>query len=391
MKKKRILVIDIFRALTMFFMIFVNDLWTLTEVPKWLKHTAASEDGMGFSDIIFPIFLFIVGLSVPLAIGVRLKKKDPHFKIITHILYRSFALLVMGIFMVNSESIFDANMPFNQYVWKLLMAIGIYLIWLHYDTMPNLKKYKENILKGLGVLILLILAFVYEGGSAEEIVWLKPHWWGILGIIGWAYLFSSIFYLYLGKKLLYVIIAFVILLFLNIQENAFFKGLPSFTMVVSASNYSFVMAGILCTKLFKYFQEKEKQAVFLYLLSGLGISFLAYGFLWRPQFIISKILATPSWAAICIGICFLSYVFFFVLIEKWGINKWANHIKAAGTSTLTCYLIPYFVYPIVALIGFTMPDMLTTGIVGILKALVFSFLIIKFVSWLETKYLGLKL
>ncbi len=55
-------------------MIFVNDLWSLTHVPRWLLHTAAEEDGMGLSDVVFPAFLFIVGLSIPHALKARLEK-----------------------------------------------------------------------------------------------------------------------------------------------------------------------------------------------------------------------------------------------------------------------------------------------------------------------------
>jgi heparan-alpha-glucosaminide N-acetyltransferase len=39
--------IDILRSLTMLLMIFVNDLWTLTDVPEWLGHKGAREDGLG--------------------------------------------------------------------------------------------------------------------------------------------------------------------------------------------------------------------------------------------------------------------------------------------------------------------------------------------------------
>ena len=62
----RIASIDIFRALTMFFMIWVNDFWTLVEVPKWLSHASASEDYLGFSDIIFPFFFLSWALVFPL-------------------------------------------------------------------------------------------------------------------------------------------------------------------------------------------------------------------------------------------------------------------------------------------------------------------------------------
>ena len=62
--KGRIASIDVFRALTMFLMVFVNDLWTDIGIPAWLEHAPANADAMGFSDIIFPSFL-LVGLSLP--------------------------------------------------------------------------------------------------------------------------------------------------------------------------------------------------------------------------------------------------------------------------------------------------------------------------------------
>lgn len=55
----RIASIDIFRGLTMFFMLWVNSFWSLSEVPHWLQHAARGEDMLGFSDVIFPAFLFI--------------------------------------------------------------------------------------------------------------------------------------------------------------------------------------------------------------------------------------------------------------------------------------------------------------------------------------------
>src|SRR5689334_25384277 len=97
----RIASIDVFRALTMFLMIFVNDLWTLKEIPAWLEHTKAREDGMGLADTVFPAFLFIVGLSIPFAIGSRLSKGQSKQTIFGHILFRGIALLVMGFFHVN--------------------------------------------------------------------------------------------------------------------------------------------------------------------------------------------------------------------------------------------------------------------------------------------------
>jgi len=389
--KHRILSIDIIRALTMFFMIFVNDLWSITDVPKWLLHTKTNEDGMGFSDVIFPLFLFIVGLSIPLAINIRKKVNDNNFKIFKHILERTIALLVMGFFMVNISHIDEEAQQISKSIWQILMAVAILLIWLHYTPIKKLKTTHVILLKSIGVLILIYLAIVYKGGTMEEPTWMKPYWWGILGLIGWAYFLNAFIYLVFGRNLIILGAIFLFFNFLNVQEFGFFENLSAFKMVISASNYALVMAGVFCTSLFLRLKEDGKTNQFLLLLTLLGIIFLSFGFMIRPSFIISKNLATPSWTSICIGISYLVYVLLFILIEKLGYYKWSKPIKPAGTSTLTCYLMPYFIYPLVALMAFKLPSLLTTGSIGILKSLLFSLLIILFVGWLEKYKVRLKI
>lgn len=76
---QRVAAVDVFRALTMFLMLFVNDIPGLKNVPHWLMHAAADEDMLGFSDTIFPAFLFCMGMSVSFAIQNRYKRViQPH-------------------------------------------------------------------------------------------------------------------------------------------------------------------------------------------------------------------------------------------------------------------------------------------------------------------------
>ena len=97
-KKVHIASIDILRALNMILMIFVNDLWSLKDIPAWLGHVERGVDGIGLADVVFPAFLFIVGLSLPYAIDNRRKKGDTDWQLVKHVLVRSIALLVMGYF-----------------------------------------------------------------------------------------------------------------------------------------------------------------------------------------------------------------------------------------------------------------------------------------------------
>ena len=102
-KRNRIHSIDIMRGLTLFLMLFVNDLY-VPGVPKWLVHTAAQEDGMGLADWVFPGFLFMVGLSIPFAFIAREKKGEHSWQLLKHILIRTISLLLIGVFMVNVGS-----------------------------------------------------------------------------------------------------------------------------------------------------------------------------------------------------------------------------------------------------------------------------------------------
>ena len=160
-KQNRIASIDILRALTMYFMIFVNDLWTLKGVPEWLEHASRGEDRLGFADIIFPLFLFIVGLSIPFAFKARRKKGETDLQIFWHIVKRSFALIVMGFFMVNLEQINREMLTIAKPLYQILMATAFVLIWNMYPDGKAFKRIPDWVMNILGVLILIFLAAIY--------------------------------------------------------------------------------------------------------------------------------------------------------------------------------------------------------------------------------------
>jgi heparan-alpha-glucosaminide N-acetyltransferase len=81
----RIESIDFLLAHTMLLMIFVNDLGSLNNIPAWLEHKEPGVDGISLADVVFPAFLFIVGLSIPFAID---NQRLYHHGIYFHILAR---------------------------------------------------------------------------------------------------------------------------------------------------------------------------------------------------------------------------------------------------------------------------------------------------------------
>src|ERR1700744_1750020 len=182
---KRLQSIDVLRALTMLLMIFVNDASGILHVPAWIDHAKGNEDRMGFADTIFPAFLFIVGLSIPLAIKNRISKGDNSRQIFFYILLRSAALIIMGFFHVNLEDYNETAAVLSKPVWALIITVCFFLIWLDYPQ--TLKKIYKIVLIGAGIVGLIIMAMLYVGGDAKHITWMHPSWWGILGLIGWSY------------------------------------------------------------------------------------------------------------------------------------------------------------------------------------------------------------
>jgi predicted acyltransferase len=374
----------------MFMMVFVNDLPTSKEVPEWLKHTAAEYDGMGFSDIIFPLFLFIVGLSIPLAINRRRQRGQSTGQQLWHVFERSAALIVMGVFMVNISHVNPALMPFGKDSWQLLMGVGIMLFWMHYRPISYLGSRSKVLFKTLGAALLIYLALIYAGGDTDAPIGMQPRWWGILGLIGWAYLLNALFYMIIGARWQLIALGCLILLFFNMQEFGMIDGFPQIRIVVSGSMHLLVMLGVLSTTLMLRLREQSKPNTFTLVAIGIGAILIAAGFLIRPYWIISKILATPTWTLICAGSGFILMGFLYWLADLKGHASWARIIMPAGTSTLTCYLLPYIIYPLIVFSQLNYPDVINTGFMGILRALVFAFVVVLLTGALERKKLKLK-
>lgn len=387
--------INIFRAVTMFLMIFVNDFWTLADVPVWLMHTEAEVDGMGFSDVIFPVFLFIVGLSLPFAINHRKAKGDSNWVVLKHICERTFALLLMGIFLVNFENIRADQMLIPKYVWEILLIVAFFLIWNVYPKRPG----NSNIYIGLkisGYILLGVLAAVYQGGYDENPVWMETHWWGILGLIGWSYLICSLIHLYLKQSLPLLFVAWLILVLFNLADFAGWltslEDIRSTVWIVgSGAIPAFTMAGVVTSVLFQRCSDKEHTRIFIFILILLGILSLLYGFGTRPFWGISKIRATPAWLGICTGISFMMYALFFWLVEILNRKKWANILKPAGEATLTCYLLPYLWYAIITICNISLPIVFRTGMIGLIKSLLFSLTIILLTGLINRQGIKLKI
>src|ERR1019366_3693905 len=210
-KPARIASIDALRGFVMFTMIFVNDLAGAPKkiVPDWLVHFSDRHQhgsGMTFVDLVFPAFIFIVGMSIPFALGARAAKGEPVWKTFGHVAIRTLSLLFIGILMVhetpNSELL---DWPGERWCTLMYLA-GIFAFCsvspCNTDAKLKLSAWKISslCLRAAGLATLVWLAFAFRGDQGRRTITLASFhldtdWYGILGLIGWAYLVVSVIYL----------------------------------------------------------------------------------------------------------------------------------------------------------------------------------------------------
>ena len=389
--------IDLLRALTMFVMIFVNDFWKINDVPRWLDHASRGEDFMGLADVVFPCFLFVVGMSIPFAIERRYSKGLSGKSTIGHILSRTLALLVMGAIITNSEARLSPEVSYKIGVYWILMVIAFIFIWNHYPRTKNEgRKTIYTVLKLVGVIILLYLAITFRNPKGGVFA----ARWGILGSIGWIYLLCSMIYIFTRERLKYLIpiwSIFVIICILGASMNETWGGVailqlprPNFyndmlgiLHIGNGALPAFTMGGVIISLISTKYSNLENKKKALYLISTVLFFWLA-GFISRKFWILSKLSATPTWIFYVIAIAIAVYALL-TWLSNTGRAGWLNIIKPAGTATLTCYLVPYISYGLADLTGIVLPDWLTHGFMGLLNSLSFAFIIIG-INWLLGRF-----
>jgi heparan-alpha-glucosaminide N-acetyltransferase len=234
------------------------------------------------------------------------------------------------------------------------------------------------------------MALIYKGGTPEDPEWMGTHWYGILGLIGWSYLLCSAACLFAGDRL--PVLSAVAIFFIGLSIADWSGWLTSlapvrqYVWIVSSGAIPFMtMAGVVTAVFYRRRVRQGKALQSLLILTILAMVLLAAGFALRPIGGIAKIGATPSWVLICTAIsigCFVGLAF---LVDMNGRERWFHLLRPAGTSTLTSYLLTYLHFALLQLIGWRLPESLRTGGVGIVKSLVFAFLIVLLTGWLEKR------
>lgn len=317
--KTRILSIDALRGFDMFWIIGGSELaiaiLSLSN-SEWAMRLAAqfrhsSWNGLTFYDFIFPLFLFIVGLTIPLSLAKYYKIENNLEKIdykhaFLRIITRTIILFLLGL-IINGL----LNFNFQEMRWPgVLQRIAIcYLIAaILIIIIPH--KFQFLFISILIVTILisywLIMRFVHVPGISVTNYLSKEG--NLAGYIDRLLIPGRLYYEY--------------------GDN---EGLLSTFPALCTTLFGVLTGKILNTNKTQFFK--------MIWMIVIGLILLLLGIGWSFIFPLNKILWTSSFTLVTSGLSLLLLCLFYWLIDYKGYKKWAFPFIVIGLNAITIYVV----------------------------------------------------
>jgi predicted acyltransferase len=376
--------VDALRGLTILLMVFVNDLGPAA--PAWMHHIQPPDaDGMTLADVVFPAFLFLVGVSIPLAFERARAAGRSKGAQLVHVLTRTAGLLLMGLIELNGPN----DQTIGRPGWRVLAYLALILAWCSVPRERGGKRRLVIAAKALGVAALLVLLAIYRrepapadfpfGGHVEDWAWLRTGWWGILGLIGWAYLTVGLLVLLLGWRREWLIGALALLIGLHLALNhgglfgrvaskpwlglevterltSSARGIDEIGRYVSlrdatGSLAAVTMAGCLLGTILRRDSDVTTHRARLSWAATFAAGLLLAGFVTDTFEGVNKIAATPTWCLWSAGLTCLAWLVLYLLLDVAGLGGWSAPIRAAGANPLVAYFLHPIVLGLVSLAG----------------------------------------
>jgi len=394
----RVLSIDVFRGLTMAVMIFVNDLSSVKGLPWWTYHAPGKAEAMTYVDMVFPAFLFILGMAIPLAIEQRLRKDPSHPRLWLHVVLRSISLLVLGLILANAGAGDPALIHMRPSIWALLALFGALLVWRVYPrTEGRQSLYQALRIAGLA-LIVVIFAIFRSTAKDGTVTWIRTAYPEILGLLAFAYLTTCILYIPTRRWRWAPFAWFAALITFCAFCTANWITFPSHASLYlwpfnNGSSTAIAMAGAATSVIFvgphslrwPTFRSKATFAL------SFGAITLVAARLLTPLGI-SKIRATPTWCLYSIGTSILLFTLLYWICDVEHHTRWAAFTRSAGSNTLLTYLLPDIWYFALSALGITwFHTHFVWGAPGVIRAIVFTAFILAVSALLTRSKIRLQL
>lgn len=307
----RLLSLDVFRGITIALMILVNSPGNQTAYAC-LNHSIWN--GCTLADLVFPFFIFIVGVSLVFSLGKQLAEGVPLNEIIIKVAKRTFIIFLLGLFLNAFPRHFDFE---SLRIFGVLQRIAIcyFLAALLFLT----TRIRTQALIALALLICywLIMTYIPVPGFGADI--LTPA--GNLAAYLDRLVFSSA-HLY-GKVF---------------DPEGILSTMPALATTLLGN----LTGAWLCSK-------SNKHVKLMGMLIA-GLVSCSIGWIWGYYFPINKALWTSSYVLWTGGLALLLLALCYGLIEIQNWRRWSTPFIIFGTNAIAAYFLHIFFLKIQAII-----------------------------------------
>ena len=330
-KPERVLSLDVLRGFDMFWITGGEGIiHTLALATGWqffrvfsaqLEHVRW--EGFHFYDLIFPLFLFIMGVSIPYALFSKLEKGMPRTAIYKKIFTRFAILFIFGL-IYNQPWVTDWAHPrvgsvLGQIAFGYLFAS---LIALHSSKLRSILIWLAGVMAVNAMIQFLVpvpgfgrgvftpqgsvnyyvdqlfmpgsfLYYITPDGTTYHLGQIRPPdafpMYGVEGFVDW------------------------------------------FSVIIIA------LAGVTAGLILRNLKLSQYRKVGIFLVTGLGC--LLSALILKRWYPIIKLLQTDTFYLYAGGFCFILLALFYLVIDVWKIQKWGFFFKVIGMNAITVYMV----------------------------------------------------
>jgi predicted acyltransferase len=318
----RLYSLDALRGFDMFWIMGAEEIFhgmaRATNAPFWnaisLQFTHPEWNGFHAYDMIFPLFLFMAGVSTPFSVGRELEKGTSRERLLWRVIKRAFILVLLGIIANNGLKIQPiADIRFASVLGRIGIAyMFANIIFLYAKEWAQIAWFCF-FLVGYYLLLKFTSAPGFHPGD------LTPQG-NFASYVDRTILPGHLYVPYPNTKI-------------NMHDP---EGLFSTIPAISTGLLG-IMAGAL---LKKTGLEKGKKALRLAIA---GIIFILLAQVWNLDFPINKNLWSSSFVLQAGGISLLLMAVFYYIIDVLGYKKWAFFFKVVGMNSILIYLSGHFI------------------------------------------------
>jgi predicted acyltransferase len=310
-RSNRLMSLDVLRGLDMFFLTILSYIFlALPEVSDnalfvWLAGQCEHPEWAGFTmyDIVFPMFIFIVGVAMPFSFSRRLGLEGGKKELYKHVLIRTIALMILGVVLWRSP-----GGPHPEYgYYSVLYRIGFSYF------------FAAIIMMNTGIKGQIYWAFGLFAGH-----WLLMRFVPVPGYGIGDFSPEGNLDTFIGN---------------HISEwlSPNFRYVLDISIIPSVSNALF---GVLAGHWLRSNREPMDKAKWLLIA---GVAFMAAGLLVHLDFPINKKIGSPSFHFLTCGISTFLLGLFYLIVDVKGYKKWTFFLVVVGVNPITIYVAGWLI------------------------------------------------